>query len=156
VAWLTFSQTSRLIFFEKCGVLLLELSLRDWTPVTKVLVVDDERVLADLLVTILNGSGFNASAAYSGAEAVKAAGSLKPDLIISDVFMPDMNGVEAMILIRGILPGCKIILYSGNANSAVVVDRLESARAQGHNFKILSKPFSPKELLATLAVEFPL
>lgn len=70
--------------------------------VTKVLIVDDEHMIADALAIILNKAGFNASAVYSGTEAVEVAKSLKPDLIISDVAMPDMNGIEAMILNSGL------------------------------------------------------
>ena len=107
--------------------------------VTKVLVVEDEPTIADTLAIILNKAGFNASAVYSGTEAVEVAKSVKPDLIISDVAMPDMNGIEAMILIRGFLPTCKILLFSGLAST---VDLLEDARAQGMNSISLPSPFT--------------
>ena len=71
----------------------------------KVLVVDDERVIADTLAIILNQHGFDASAVYTGTAAVERARSVKPDLIISDVIMPDMNGIEAAITIRTIPAG---------------------------------------------------
>ena len=71
----------------------------------------------------------------------------QPDLIISDVIMPDMNGIEAAIRIRQALPGCKILLFSGQAATA---DLLEKARAQGHEFEILAKPVHPQDLLAKL------
>jgi len=115
--------------------------------VTKVLIVDDEPTIADTLVIILNKAGFNASAVYSGAEAVNAAKSVHPDLIISDVSMPDMNGIEAAIHIREFLPACKILLFSGQAATA---DLLENARARGHEFEILAKPVHPQDLLAKL------
>jgi CheY-like chemotaxis protein len=113
----------------------------------KVLVVDDERVIADTLAIILNQHGFNASAVYTGMEAVEKARSIKPDLIISDVIMPDMNGIEAAIHIREFLPKCKILLFSGQAATA---DLLENARSQGHEFEILAKPVHPQDLLARL------
>src|SRR5262249_60148490 len=78
-----------------------------------VLVVDDERVIADTLATILNQNGFEASAVYTGTDAVERAVASRPDLVISDVIMPDMNGIEAAIKIRQVLPGCKILLFSG-------------------------------------------
>jgi DNA-binding response OmpR family regulator len=115
--------------------------------VTKVLVVDDEHTIADTLVIILNMAGFDASAVYSGTEAVGVAKSLKPDLIISDVAMPDINGIEAMILIRGFLPTCKVLLFSGHAST---VDLLENVRARGHEFEVLAKPVHPQELIARL------
>lgn len=116
-------------------------------PKPKVLVVDDERVIADTLAIILNQHGFEASAVYTGTGAVERARTVHPDLIISDVIMPDMNGIEAAIHIRGFLPECKILLFSGQAATA---DLLESARAQGHEFEILAKPVHPQDLLAKL------
>jgi CheY-like chemotaxis protein len=113
----------------------------------RVLVVDDEQVIADTLAKILDLNGYDASAVYTGTAAVESARSLKPDLVISDVIMPDMNGIEAAISIRGFLPGCKILLFSGQAATA---DLLENARAQGHEFEILAKPVHPSDLLAKL------
>lgn len=116
-------------------------------PKPKVLVVDDERVIADTLAIILNQHGFDASAVYTGSGAVERARDVKPDLIISDVIMPDMNGIEAAISIRGFLPSCKILLFSGQAATA---DLLENARARGHEFEILAKPVHPQDLLQKL------
>lgn len=113
----------------------------------KVLVVDDERVIADTLAIILNQHGFEASAVYTGSSAVEKAREFSPDLIISDVIMPDMNGIEAAIHIRAFLPKCKILLFSGQAATA---DLLENARSQGHEFEILAKPVHPQDLLARL------
>jgi CheY-like chemotaxis protein len=113
----------------------------------RVLVVDDERVIADTLAIILNQHGFDATAVYTGTGAVEQARSAHPDLIISDVIMPDMNGIEAAIQIRKFLPGCKILLFSGQAATA---DLLENARSQGHEFEILAKPVHPQDLLAKL------
>jgi len=113
----------------------------------KVLVADDEKVIADTLAIILNQNGFDASAVYSGTDAVEKARKSAPDLLISDVIMPDMNGIDAAIRIRSFLPGCKILLFSGQAATA---DLLESARQQGHEFEILAKPVHPQDLLAKL------
>ncbi|MGD0976353.1 MAG: response regulator [Candidatus Korobacteraceae bacterium] len=113
----------------------------------KVLVVDDERVIADTLAIILNQHGFDALAVYTGTGAVEQARNIQPDLIISDVIMPDMDGIEAAIRIRCFLPNCKILLFSGQAATA---DLLESARARGHEFEILAKPVHPQDLLAKL------
>lgn len=113
----------------------------------KVLVADDERVIADTLAIILNQSGFQATAVYSGEKAVEAAKNLRPDMLISDVIMTDMNGIDAAIKIRSILPSCKILLFSGQAATADLLDR---ARVQGHEFEILAKPVHPQDLLARL------
>jgi CheY-like chemotaxis protein len=113
----------------------------------RVLVVDDEQVIADTLAKILDLNGYEASAVYTGTAAVENARSLQPDLIISDVIMPDMDGVQTAISIRSFLPNCKILLFSGQAATA---DLLENARAQGHEFEILGKPVHPSDLLAKL------
>jgi CheY-like chemotaxis protein len=109
--------------------------------------VDDERVIADTLSIILNKNGFDASAVYSGNAAVARAQEIKPELVISDVIMDDMNGIEAAIRIRELLPRCKILLFSGQAATA---DLLEKARKEGHEFEILAKPVHPQDLLAKL------
>src|SRR3982751_1126373 len=93
----------------------------------KVLVVDDERVIADTLAIILNKAGFDASAVYTGTGAVERARRDRPESIMGDVIKPDMNGIEAAINIRALLPGSKILLCSGQAATA---DLLESASAK--------------------------
>jgi CheY-like chemotaxis protein len=113
----------------------------------KVLVADDERVIADTLAIILNQSGFDATAVYSGEKAVEAAKQVQPDMLISDVIMTDLNGIDAAIQIRALLPSCKILLFSGQAATADLLDR---ARSQGHEFEILAKPVHPQDLLARL------
>jgi DNA-binding response OmpR family regulator len=113
----------------------------------KVLVADDERVIADTLAIILNQSGFEATAVYTGENAVETARTLKPDMLISDVIMTDLNGIDAAIRIRELLPACKILLFSGQAATADLLDR---ARGQGHEFEILAKPVHPQDLLARL------
>jgi DNA-binding response OmpR family regulator len=113
----------------------------------KVLVADDERVIADTLAIILNQSGFEAIAVYNGEKAVEMAKSFQPDMLISDVIMTDLNGIDAAIKIRSILPSCKILLFSGQAATADLLDR---ARVQGHEFEILAKPVHPQDLLARL------
>ena len=113
----------------------------------KVLVADDERVIADTLAIILNQSGFDATAVYSGEKAVETAQILRPDMLISDVIMTDLNGIDAAIKIREMLPSCKILLFSGQAATADLLDR---AQGQGHQFEILAKPVHPQDLLAKL------
>jgi CheY-like chemotaxis protein len=113
----------------------------------KVLVADDERVIADTLAIILNQSGFEATAVYSGEKAVETAKTLRPDMLISDVIMTDLNGIDAAIKIRELLPSCKILLFSGQAATADLLDR---AQGQGHQFEILAKPVHPQDLLAKL------
>ncbi|MDR3773582.1 MAG: response regulator [Terracidiphilus sp.] len=113
----------------------------------KVLVADDERVIADTLAMILNQSGFEARAVYSGERALELAAAFAPDMLIADVIMAGLNGIDAAIRIRALLPGIKILLFSGQAATA---DLLEKARAQGYEFEILAKPVHPQDLLDKL------
>ena len=115
----------------------------------RVLVVDDERVIADTLSIILNQNGFDASAIYTGHEAIDRACSTRPDLMISDVIFKNetITGIDVAIQVRKSVPECKILLFSGQAATA---DLLETARAQGHEFEILAKPVHPQDLLSKL------
>jgi CheY-like chemotaxis protein len=113
----------------------------------KVLVADDEQVIANTLAIILNQAGFEARAVYSGEKALESLENFQPDMLISDVIMTGMTGIEAAIATRRQLPKCKILLFSGQAATA---DLLEKARAQGHEFEILAKPVHPTDLLAKL------
>ncbi len=113
----------------------------------RVLVADDERVIADTVTMILNQSGFEARAVYSGEKALEMVTSFEPNMLISDVIMADLNGIDAAIKIRRLLPEIKILLFSGQAATA---DLLEKARAEGHEFEILAKPVHPQDLLNRL------
>jgi CheY-like chemotaxis protein len=121
--------------------------LNDIDHKPKVLVVDDEHVIADTLAIILNQAGFDTKAAYDGKEAVDVARRWSPKMMICDVIMPEMNGFEAAICIREFLPECRILHFSGQA---ATVDLLENARIRGHEFTLLFKPVYPQYLLAWL------
>jgi DNA-binding response OmpR family regulator len=112
-----------------------------------VFVVDDEPVIAQTLAIILNQAGFEASAFDHPHKAIAARADLAPSLLISDVMMPGMTGVELAIEFRKAQPECKVLLFSGQAATA---DLLEKAREQGYDFDLLSKPVHPADLLARL------
>ena len=114
---------------------------------SRVVIADDERLIADTLRIILNQSGFEAVSAYNGADAVDLARVWPPDIFLGDVVMPGLNGIEAAILIRAMVPACRILLISGQANTA---NLLPDALRRGHRFDILLKPIPPAELLARL------
>lgn len=112
----------------------------------KILIADDERTIADTLTTIVKMHGFEARAAYDGEQAVAAARGWKPDIFLTDLLMPGMDGVDAALAICRILPNCRILLLSGMmANSEL------AARLRGHDFEVLLKPVPPEELVARLA-----
>lgn len=115
----------------------------------RILVVDDEALIADTIVQILNRNGFQASAVYGGRAAVEAARLLQPETVLSDVAMPHFDGVEAAIAIRQFCPTARIVLFSGQS---ATLEILERARALGHEFELLPKPIHPLELLKHLRV----
>jgi len=122
-------------------------ALADDSAATKpyVLVVDDEALIADSLVLILRQSGYAADAAYDGASALEMVKLIPPDLLITDVAMPGISGVDLAITVRNSMPQCKVLLFSGHASAA---DLLGSAERSGHQFTLLSKPVHPRDLLA--------
>jgi|SRR5215469_15838062 len=113
-----------------------------------ILVADDERVVAESLVQILQQEGFEAAYALNGEAAVQSARKNRPDVVICDILMPVMNGLEAAKQIRTILPQTNIILFSGQAAAAKLLERAE---ADGYRFELLAKPVDPEVLLAIIA-----
>ena len=113
----------------------------------RVLILDDEQIIANTLALILNRNGFEACAVYNAHDAIETATHLSPDVLISDVIMEGMTGIEAAIRISQLVPTCRIILFSGQAATA---DLLQRAEAEGHTFEILAKPIHPRVLLERL------
>ena len=113
---------------------------------TKILVVDDEPVIASTLAAILEHQGYETLTAHSGEEAVFAAYSFQPDCLLSDIKMGTMNGIDAAQEISGFLPRCKVLFFSGHAACQDLI-----GRAQGFDFEIMSKPVPPPELLEKIS-----
>ena len=112
-----------------------------------VLVVDDEEIIADTRTTILNSWGYAAMTAYSAEAALELAEVIPPDVLISDVILTGMNGLDLAVAIQAIAPDCKIILFSGLPTSADVFATVPDA---WQRFTLLEKPLHPNQLLAQL------
>lgn len=110
----------------------------------KVLVVDDQKLIADTLAEILENAGFDAIAAYDGFEALEKASRFHPDWILADVLMPRMNGVELAIAVRKNYPKTAILLLSGQAG---IFEILEDGRRHGYQFELIAKPIHPLKLI---------
>src|SRR5271157_5160855 len=116
-------------------------SFADTNPYRPIaLVVDAEPAIADSLAEILNQNGYAAIAAYDAEGALETALLMPPDLIIADVGLPGMSGIELAITLKGDFPDCKILLFSGHASAS---ELLASARRRGHEFEVLTKPVHP-------------
>ena len=112
--------------------------------IPRIYVVDDEKMIAETLAVILRKSGYSARFFVNPLEALQVSLSEAPDLLISDVEMPQLSGVDLAIRMREQCPTCKILLFSGQTRTA---DWLEVARKRGHDFYLLSKPIHPIVLL---------
>jgi CheY-like chemotaxis protein len=110
----------------------------------RILVADDQRIIADTLAMILNQNGYEAVPVYGGRHAVEKARRWGPEIYVSDVNMPEVDGIQAAIEICAILPGCLVLLFSGESSNRVLV---RDARFQGHRFEFLQKPILPLDLL---------
>jgi len=114
---------------------------------SKVLIVDDQHLIADTLAEILSNAGFDAVAAYDGFDALEKASRFNPNWIVTDVLMPRMNGVELAIALRKNYPGSSILLFSGQAGISEI---LQNGQRQGYQFELIAKPIHPMRLIERL------
>jgi CheY-like chemotaxis protein len=117
-------------------------------PRPRVLVVDDEDLIADSVAEILNRNGYEATARYSGKTAIRYVEEECPDILVSDVIMPDYNGIQLAKAVHLLCPETRIVLLSGNIATS---DLLHRASREGHSFELLAKPVHPLELLKALS-----
>jgi CheY-like chemotaxis protein len=110
-------------------------------------VADDERIITETLVAILDEEGFDAIAAYDGVSALEETKKLSPDVVLLDVNMPRLNGVEAAKTIFSSMPKVRIVLLSGHAETA---NLLAQAREAGFEFEVFAKPIKPDVLVKAL------
>jgi len=118
----------------------------------RVLIVDDNLELLESLAVLLNSAGHEVDTAASAAEALAKQCARPADVLITDIFMPDTDGLEAVAAFRRGWPRLKIIAMSGGGRVAKG-NYLETARIVGAD-AMLRKPFAPGELLALLG-SFP-
>ena len=104
--------------------------------------------VAKTLALLLQRSGYNASAVYSGKEALHSLDGLPLDLALIDINLPGMDGVKTAVEICKRRPSCKVLLISGNPESFEILERAE---AEGIVFPVLAKPIPTEELLSTIA-----
>ena len=111
----------------------------------RILIVDDELLIADTLGTIFRKNGFDVRTAYSAAQALLCARQFQPDLLVSDIGMPGRTGLELSDDINRELPNCRILfLTAQHTNRAIVV---EQSRRMPRSAGFLTKPCHPSDLL---------
>lgn len=116
----------------------------DGQPV-RALVVDDEATLAELLSTALRYEGWQVEHALTGQSAIKQAKALEPDVILLDVMLPDLSGLEVLRRIRATHPHVPVLFLTAKD---AVEDRIAGLTAGGDDY--VTKPFSLEEVVARL------
>ena len=111
---------------------------------TRILVVDDEPTIVQIVCMVLGSAGFDAVGVNSGDEAIAKAATFSPDVLLSDVMMPGMSGFETALEVKKLCPGCRLLFFSGRIDGAVMGEGL---RTLGHHFELLPKPVQPDVLL---------
>lgn len=118
----------------------------DREPRPRVLVILEDQRTADSLAFALDISGFRATAAYTGQQALELALTRPFYFVVSDTFA-EINGVKASLAINELLPDCKVFLMSSNGDSAPLI---EQARTHGYRFDSFAKPAHPGRLVEKL------
>jgi len=113
-------------------------------PEAKILLVDDERSILDLVTAYLKPEGYQVYTAMDGPAALKAARSFKPDLIVLDIMLPGMDGVEVLSQLRR-ESGVYVIMLTAKAEET---DKIVGLSVGADDY--LTKPFSPRELVARI------
>jgi DNA-binding response OmpR family regulator len=111
---------------------------------SKVLIVDDERVIADTLQGIFAQAHYESRAAYSAQQAIDEAKVWSPDLVIVDVILPGMNGIDLAVVLRALCPNARILLFSGQT---AATDLLDQVHQDGHSFDVVTGPLESPALV---------
>lgn len=114
-----------------------------------VLVIDDEPSVADAIRLILSDSGYDVVVAMTGGDGVEELGNWRFDLVIADVRLPDMSGLDVLRHLRQSYPGVQAIIITAHHTLALAAES-QSLGAVA----VLSKPFSPSDLLTVINTAF--
>jgi len=113
----------------------------------KVLVVDDDRRMVKTIGDILMIKGFEAAAAYTGAEAIECVKSVKPDCVLMDIKMPGSAGTETLVKIKALAPDLPVIIMSAYATE----EQAAEVKKQGA-YSLLTKPLDIQMILSFLSL----
>ncbi len=111
----------------------------------RILVVDDEPLVAETLTLIFRRHGFDAATAYNADQALAAFRQVKPDLVLCDIDMPGRDGISLMTDLTRELPDCPILILTGFYSSLTKVREFTQTLRQ--QVSIVTKPCQPTELL---------
>lgn len=112
------------------------------------MVLDDDTAVRHTWTIIFRQQGYEVVAVECGQDAIDAARDRAPDVLLADIRLPDMTGIEAARRVQHEAPRCRVLLISGDGESNEV---LEEARSMGTSFEVLPKPIAPPELIQRVA-----
>jgi len=112
----------------------------------RILLVDDDTAVRDSIAVVLSAAGHTVEQAENGIDGMRLLRRHSPDLVITDILMPQKEGIEIIREIRSLVPATPIIAISGGGGTGQA-DYLKMAQAFGAN-AALAKPFDPEALLA--------
>jgi DNA-binding NtrC family response regulator len=114
-----------------------------------VLIVDDEPLIADSLAIILTQNGYHAMPCHDAEMALEKLSIMRPDVLITDIVLPKMNGIDLAIKVKKDCPDCKVLLFSGQYE----IDHLLAlSQISKYDFGVLNKPLSPAMILKHLDI----
>ncbi len=119
-----------------------------------ILVVDDEQPIRELVQTLLEMHGYEVVQAADGRAALALLRETSPDLLVTDIFMPEMEGLEMIQKVRALHPTLGIIAMSGGVPRGPGANYLKMAKAFGA-MRMLEKPFTAAQLIAAVREALP-
>jgi len=114
----------------------------------RLMILDDDNAVRHTWTIIFRQQGYDVVPVDRGEAAIEAAHDQAPDILLADIRLPDMSGIEAAQRVQQIAPACHVLLISGDGESS---EALDAARAQGVTFEVLPKPISPPDLIKRIA-----
>ncbi len=138
-----FSQVSNNIRLLGCN--MISLKLRSKISAPKVLVIDDEVQLAEVCRAVLQNAGAKAKVIYDGADAEDAIKAFKPDIIISDIKMPEVRGDELLVLLRDHGYPTPVIMVTGLERTKISIPK-----DSPNLFALIYKPIEYEQLVRTV------
>ena len=111
----------------------------------RVLVVDDDHLVADTLKLVFKANGYDSEAVYSAADGLALARTFAPGLILCDISMPEQSGLQLAEVLHDEMPNLKLLMLTAYASNAIKVEQHISRTCRP--LKLLSKPCRPELLL---------
>ena len=115
----------------------------------RILLVDDEKTMVKYLSKRLVKKGFDISIAYNGLEALEQVKAADFDVVLLDVLMPGMNGIDTLKEIKKIKPSTEVIMLTGHASVEVGIEGMKAGA-----FNYIMKPFDPNELVTEINLAY--